>query len=359
MFRVECPKLAYDRIVKSELSNLILEKKELIKDILLYRQPFWSDFGSEILEESKEYVFNWENKISDKWNHHREMLEFDEVFEKEDFVFEIEPFLIKYPGFLASLVLGEKVSNPEKFGFPSRRSLEESIASFCVGEKHIIGWKDRSYFWRKEGVKNEISSNEHGDFYASQTDISGEDYVKKEKDLFGEREFRNFSTIKETCNINTIRDYQDWTMFLISILNYAKQIGKEKIHEIINWRSVLGEIGFIGTHTTEAFGGTKFDDYLMERPNLIHGKTLSMFPIFIGKDFIPYVKDDKLIYLVEDNNGEISLDFTGRFFEDHKFSKVNEYTQEDLPHMLRATYRLFARDRTLLPKIMKAFLSNS
>jgi len=358
MFRFECPKPAYDRIVKSELYSLILEKKELIGDILLYRQPFWSDFGKEVLRESVNYVFDWENKISDRWNYYREMLEFDEIFEKEDFVFEIGSFLIKYPGFLASLVLGEKISNFEKFGFPSRRSLEESITSFCIGEKHVVGWEDRSYFWRNGDVKNEISSNEHGDFYASQTDVSGEDYVKKEKDLFGKRESRIFSTIRETCNIIAIRAHQDWTMFLVSILNYAKQIGKKEMYEIVKWQEVLKEIGFVGTNTAEAFGGSKLNDYLMERPNLIHGGNLEMFPIFIGEDFIPYIKDDKLMYIKENKNGEISLDFTERFFEKARFSKVNEYFPEDLPHMLKATYKLFARDRTLLPQIMNSFMNS-
>jgi len=358
MFRFECPKPAYDRIIKSNLYNLILEKKELIRDIILYRQPFWSDFGKKVLEESKTYVYGWKNKISGQWIHYREMLEFDETFEKEDFVFEIAPFLIRYPGFLASLVLGEEISNFEKLGFPSRKSLEESITSFCVGEKHVVGRKDRSYFWRNGNLKNEISSNEHGDFYASQTDVSGEDYVKKEKTIFGEGQIRVIGTVKESPKSNAIRAHQDWTMFLISILKYARHLEKERMPEIVNWKDVLKETGFIGTNTAEAYGGSRFERYLIERPILIQGESLEMFPIFIGEDFIPYVKDNKLIYLMGEGNGEISLDFTGRFFENSKFSKVNEYSPEDIPYMLRATYKLFARDRTLLPKIMEAFINS-
>ena len=42
-------------------------------------------------------------------------------------------------------------------------------------------------------------------------------------------------------------------------------------------------------------------------------------------------------------------------YKDKKFCKVLEYSEKDLPHILTATYKYFARDRSKMHKIMKLF----
>ena len=55
------------------------------------------------------------------------------------------------------------------------------------------------------------------------------------------------------------------------------------------------------------------------------------------------------------NNGHIELNFPNSIFDGQRFKPVVIYDEDDLPDLLKGTYKLFARDRTPLPKIMDFF----
>ena len=98
----------------------------------------------------------------------------------------------------------------------------------------------------------------------------------------------------------------------------------------------------------------------MEFPVLQDNIKLESFPLYIysrGDNSLAYISENRLSYLEENKNGNISLERFARIYENKKFSKCLEYCEEDLPHVLKTTYKYFARDRSVLPRIMDYFNS--
>lgn len=353
----ECPNPAYYRIIESGIVNEIIERKELIHDILLFQSPYFKE-GIKSFSWAEKVFYEDNRMISEKSEMAKDILEMETVIDKEDYyaVSDFENALLEHPSFLGKLVLGQKILKPKKYGFNSRRSLEEAITSFILGEKYPLIFRDDKYIWRQEDFKNEIILNMHGDLYASQVDVSG----REEKNLFGEDEF---DTIKRNVVSNGISAYQDWSQFLVATLRYAKSIGKENISEIIHWKDVLEKEGCVGTNTAECLGGSGGMEemnikFLMDFQVLEKDKELKSLPLFIPyRDirFIPYIEDEKLTYLRESDSGDIIFPEIN-FISYKKFSRGMSYCEKDIPHILKATYKYFARDKSLLPMIMNSFL---
>jgi hypothetical protein len=358
MVNVECSDVAYDRVINSEVGEKILQKKQEIFEILLYKKPFVESVGEDLLEKANEIVFDTSAKISTRTKLYEGVLELQQEIPEKDYIRDIESYLLRYPSFLGLLVLGDDLLDFERYGFPSVKSLEESITAFCVGEKEISRYHVRDFYWRLNGKKNLIASNEHGDFYANQRNVSGENGV--DHTLFGDAEF--FEVFVDDDSSKGISAYQDWSMFLVSLLKYAKYSNLANIYEISNWRDVLNEVGAVGTNTAEAmFGMDYFDSFIYSRSLLVKGEKSKGIPHFVGQSFYPCMEEDKLVFVREpreDEKPDFELDLDDRLGKCNGFVKCVEYSPEDLPHALKATYRLFARDRTVLPKIMEAFYSD-
>jgi len=366
MMDIECPKPAYDRLIKAGLDKKVLIKIKVLHDIFLYNNPFELE-GSKILKIAKDTFSKMpERKISEKTEVSKQILTLKQILDEDKYgivsSFKFGDLLVQYPAFLGYLILRNDLFDFEKYGFPSRASLEESITSFCISNYEIIMDWGRDYLWRSRNFKNLISQNMHGDLYASQTDFSGREC--EEQTLFGIEE--KFDTIKKDSEKKTIYAYQDWSDFLMATLRYSEVIGKAKIPEIVDWKDVLGKVGAVGTATAEAmFGETGIDlklHFLEESPILVKGNKIEGYLLSVkgqNSNFFPYVEDKKLIYLENNENGKTLPEFEGTRLENIKFSRTIEYCEQDLPHVLAAIYRLFARDRSLLPKIMNIFLSQS
>lgn len=358
--QIECPKPAYDRLVQAGIDKRILAKQKYFGESFLYDNPFTQE-GEKILQWAKK-ALSKPNKTYAEIQIGREVLKLEaELIKKENGwrirTEELEELLMTYPTLFAKIVLQDDVEKFEQYGFSSRKSLEETIASFCVGEKETLrGWNDTNYIWRQGNSKNVISLNMHGDLYAGQADISGVE--KTERTLFGEEVIFDTSKLTEW---NGISSHQEWSQFLIATLRYAQAIGKEKIPEIINWRQVLAEVGQVGTNTAEAiFGHGSMDQipFLMEQQLLSEEDTRALLiRIWASNEheFLPCIKDKELLYLAQDQSGEIRLNHS--LLKDRKYAIRIIYKENDLPHILKATYRFFARDKSLLPKIMDAFLN--
>ena len=368
---IECPKPAYDRLIRSGVVERILEKptREAIDHILLYSNPYDEGPGELALEFAERGfpTINPFGKIDlDLTRMYRDILDFFQNFNEEGscILNRFEELLLEHPSFLAHVVLtGIDRETFLKFGFPTRRSLEEAITSFCLGEDHLIRRWGRDYCWRQGNFKNRISLNEHGDLYASQTDVSGEDRI--EETLLGPIEiFDTFKKIDRESKVGAINVYQDWSQFLTVTLKYAEAIGQARMPELVNWKEHLERFGGgVGTCTAEAEFGIGGSDIIVqdlkETPILTEGKKPESLPlsIYSGRDstFLPYIANRNLTYLQEDKNGETIPELEGTRLEDTRFSRRIEYVPEDLPHVLGATYKFFARDRSLLPKIMDMF----
>ncbi|MBI2628629.1 hypothetical protein HYW74_00935 [Candidatus Pacearchaeota archaeon] len=362
--RVVCPKPAYDRLNKSGLIRLIKSKKRQITDLLLLGD-FEGKIGN-LLNQARTNFLKNNKKITERSEMFRDIVEFDLGLDEENFGALSnmrEELTLKHPSLLAYLLLGEKVFDFEKFGFPTRISLEKSIASFCIGEK-LWSFGDREWVWRRGDFRYEISQNVHGDLYAGQIDASGRDYT--EKTLLGD--WNIFDTLKLNIrDFQGIFAYQDWSQFLVASLKYAEAIGKSKMPEIIQWKKVLEQVGAVGTHTAECMfgegGGDFSTEILFDNDIIMEGKKSKKFPACVYGDgnnhYIPYIKNGNICYLFKDKEGEIELEGHGRFFENGRYKIVLEYAPEDLPDVLKATYRFFARDRSMLPKIMNKFIKET
>ena len=201
----------------------------------------------------------------------------------------------------------------------------------------------------------------HGDLYAYQTNVFGKSRI--ENTLFGEIEV--FETYKENESVRGISAYQDWSEFLLATLKYAQFLGKKEIPEIKNWKDFLESLGGgRGTATSEAMFGTNFSEWelemLTETPVLNDKiEKLESFPlrVYSGHDSVsyPYISENKLFYLKENESGNISLEKFSHIYKNKRFSKVLEYSEEDLIPLLSAIYKYFARDRSKMAKILNYF----
>lgn len=366
MSSIECPNPVYYKIVNNlELYSKVLEKKEILSRLLLYRSLYDEKGDTEkIFEKAEKIYFDKKRKISEKSETAKKIIELNREFEKEGnwMPEEFEELLCKHPSFIGQVILGEEIFNYKKYGFSSKKSLEESLTSFCISEQHLLERDYNEDIWRTKNMKNKISLNMHGDLYASQCDVSGKSRI--EKTLFEEVEI--FDTIKkfDYGDYGSISAYQDWSQFLVSLLKYAEYLGKKDIPEIVNWKNVLGKAGGgVGTSTSEAMFGSGVRDVeierLMESPVLSEKiKKLERFPLSIhsqGPSSLCYIENNNLFYLRENENGDVSLEKFSHIYKDKNFSKCLEYCEEDLVPALTATYKYFARDRSLLPKIMNYF----
>ena len=369
---IECPNPAYKRLLKAGLDRRIMERKGILMHLLLNLVDDESDEMFKRVE--KTWNANHRGKISERTKLYEDLYAFVEELDNEDeFVShedkEMRP--VKHPSLLAYAVLGEDVLKFSEFGFPTRRSLEETITSFCIGEGNRIKSWTNEYSWRRRNKKSWLSNGFHGDLWFGQMDVSGED--RKEQTLFGEIEV--FDTMKDVGNTkrNVIADWVDWKTFLIASLKYANAIGKGKMPEIINWRETLEKAGGgVGTFTSEAMFGDVDSpweiewlgkSYVLEEGKTVYDHQNMPLTIMSGIDnsrtlYLPYVSQGNLVYVRsvgEGEAGEITLPLY--FLKGKRFTPHITFTPEDLPELLAGTYRLFARDRRIMPKIINMFLT--
>jgi hypothetical protein len=364
---IECPKFAYEKIVSNKaLYSRIIKKKDSWGDVLLGADFCGKPWG--IIEKAQDYFKDLSDlsKIDRRLKEiFLDILELHLIIEINNyFCTRKEETLIENPTLLAYAVLGKDLANPQKYGFVSRRQLEGSIASFCIGEHWNIGYTyGERYVWRNRQYKNYFCNAPHGDLFLSQKDVS--DYHHTFDTFFGAEE--DFDTWKDTeeCT-NCLTSFQNWSNLLMCVLRYAEAIGKGRLPEITNWREI--EKGLDGTipATGEAFGGNpNFHlNFIQDTPILIEGKDVDTMPLCVVSGIsdeaflnLAYVKDGKLCLLREDKNGSISPLDKG-YFKGKRYSIHMEFDESDLPDLLKGIYKLYSRDRTELPEIMDLYMKN-
>ncbi|MBS3073578.1 hypothetical protein J4465_02175 [Candidatus Pacearchaeota archaeon] len=361
--RIECPNPAYERIINSNIRNQIFNKKREIETLFIYHNLYQEPI-EEILEDARKYLFDIKKKISQKTVIYQDILNLEVDLNENEFITsrDMVPHLMNHPSLLGFLVLGEGLFDFKQCGFPSRRSLEESITSFCIGERNTFDICTRDYCWRNGDYKNVANQSIHGDMFISQIDVSGKTW--NELTFFGEE--THFDTFKKDSIDSGIAAYQDWSEFLISLLKYADHLGMKDIPEIINWKEIMEQGGAVHCNSAEGLFGSSSLEYRMVEGKIKEDILLkdkqekpNGFPIIIpyaqGHIYVPFLVKDKLLYLVENENGDIEI--PGGYFEGKKFSRQIIYDSKDLPEALKATYKLFSRDRRKIPVIMNAFLS--
>ncbi len=365
---VECPKPAYERIVNSELKERILKRAKKVSDITLYG----FDDSADRLFKIARRNFDLSDRVNEERDLWREFLELEDEIKKQNISVSSAgayEMLSRYPCVLGYAVLEGDLFDFGRFGFPNRKSLQEAITSFCIGERQEFNelLRREDYFWRGNNgnTKNNLSNGFHGDLYAGQIDVSGKDL--KEETLFGSVD--NFDSVKYSDERKGISvHYGAWSPFLISALKYAEHLGQKNMSIIKNWKQALDSVGgAVGTNTAECeFGGS--DSYwhlenMLKNSLVVQGREISMenHPICISAGekvvYYPFVDSDgKMSYVLEDEKGEVELPAPRKsIWEGKKYQKILEYDADDLDNLLKGTYRLFARDRGELNYIMDVF----
>lgn len=351
---IECPKPALDKLKKAGLVDRLARDRDkwfsAATSLYFDRGDFYDVFDKAI-----KYLENTST------NTHRPFFKritdlIDET--RKDSCLRPEDTLMNYPEVMAYIILGDDVFRFADYGYETQKQLEESVTSFCLGYSVVPRFNDSSYYWVYGDYKNLLSNSYHGDCHIFQTDISGRYF--HEKTLFGEREV--FDTWKNTdeCRKMISAHYDNWESWLAILLKYAKEIGRENIPEITNWRDVLREVGESHVNATEAEFGDFSDFFGLELPVMVEGRKLEAFPITINgddqKDYIPFVKDKRLLIIVNDKDGNMEFpEYPDSYFSNKKFKQVLAYEESDLTDLLKGTYKLFARDRSRMPKIIESF----
>jgi len=339
MYSIECPLPALKKLKESGLDKKILKAKDKWQNVL-FGMWFSGEF-SDVFDEAREKL---DSAISSSEKAmYNSLLDLEAEIEKDDYLNKKDG-LVNYPSALAYLAIGRDLLKFSKYGFYTRRQLEETITSFCFSDQ--LDRRD-ACTWINGNYKNIIKQTDHADLDVTQKDISGRHYV--EETLFGPVEV--FDTIKEGTGKGIGGD-QNWTMFLLSILKYAEAIGKKRMYEIVNWKKVIEEVGAKGSNTAEAMFGGKLESFIFDRELLVDGKEPESFPLRT-ENAIPYVNAGKLYFLREDSNGKIKFDY--RLLHG-KYSEAAVFDESDLPDLLRGTYRFYARDRSEIPQMLEMFL---
>jgi hypothetical protein len=349
---VECSRTAFDKLKKAGIIERIQKKRKLISNLFGYLDIPYTPVG--------EVLFGWAEDqtrelgaLTEKRRVAENIIQYRMAVENEFLTCEKwESQITKYPGFLGALVLKDDLLKFEDYGFPSRKSLEEAIVGYCFGDQNVR----RSYggisTWISGNCKNVICVNAHGDLSAFQKDISGNE--RTETTLFGEEVV--FDSIKRNSTIGGIDAYQDWSGFLIATLQYARAIGQEIHPDIVNWRDTMKILKIHATNSAEAFGGSEDSfmwmmDWKFLKKGDIPGKNgISLAIDHQSERYYPYLDGENLVY-----SGINEVNLETKSVEQYK--KCMTYTPKDIPHILHATYRFFARDRSRIPKIMDRFIS--
>lgn len=335
-----CLDWAYKKIRDSEIVQRILDKEKEIEECIM-----GYDFNDSFFDEAENSVINGVIEDSSV----RDIFYLD--FELDNSWVDYKNCFLKYPSYLARFILGDDVEKFEEYGFPCKRSLEEAVSCFAINKEFKGQIYEDVFNWRNRGFKNEFFMNNHGDLHVSQIESS----EKTEKNLFG-IELRRAYKIDPLGK--GIANYQDCSSFLISLLKYADKIGKRDIREIVDWRGVLEEVGGVGNDSAEAFGGSntwgiEYDmEYELAELGNEFKENEKYFKIPSGnyyRETISCFDNGKLVFLSSDEGGDI--EFNGKIY-----SRRIEYDKNDLPDALKGTYRLFCRDRSLIPVIMNEFL---
>ncbi|MCA9485255.1 MAG: hypothetical protein KC506_00220 [Nanoarchaeota archaeon] len=356
--RLECPTPAYDRLVESGLETKIVSKGRDISDLFSRGIYLESENCPDVVDWAEHIISTPADKIDELREIAKDILNLKHKCDELDYLSgihlnEMERMFIENPGFLARLVLWDEVLRFDKFGFVSRRSLEQAVVSYCFGEKEKLQ-NQKDAVWRNGDKKNRISLNVHGDLYVEQIDVSGKETL--EETLFCE--VPSFESYKFTGRLGSFHAPQDWSQFLVSILKYSEELGMERIPEIVNWKDVMNIGGIVGTNTAEAlggFGGFDNTEFLIDSTLLGGAKDGKYLPLRINTIFVPYFDEGTLRYLSRSEDGQRDLSRFGRIFEGARYKEEVVFDSKDIIPALKANYRYFARDRGDLVRIMNAF----
>jgi len=323
--RPVCTERTYDLLDKANILSIAQNSRDGLKTLFLYR-TVWEGAPKQTLEELKS------SKDATLSEDLKDALDLEQKLDSGT-IFDINPVVFEHPFLVARMVLGKELDNFGNYGFNSKKDFATAVATYCMEEKDHIDKDIKRYCWRNKNFRNFVDLSTHGDLHVSQTDLS---------DTTGKIVLTD--PTREGFGIK-----QDWSPFLVSVLKYSQLIGKQEIPEIKNWRETAVPI------RTSNFWGSKIpdrsDDLAFGLEGMFdRGIGPSDAPLFINDNTISYFRDGNLEFLREHKEGDIEL-YQGRL----KMKKFMTFTPDDLTHLLKANYKLYARSVSDMAQIMDHF----
>lgn len=330
---IECSNSAYEKLQVLGIQQRTKLVKEELTQIFLYR-TIWAGEANKILEATKRAkqsgaVLNEEKK---------DILSLEAELEADSFILRIDPFVIKHPFLVAKIVLGKDLGKFSQYSFSSKKNLASAINAYCIGERKAINDDKESYVWRQRENKNNICLVDHGDLSVSQIDVS----KKEESGVLIDPPSSGFGL------------QQDWSPFLISVLKYAQSIGKRDIPEIKDWQELVRTL-----RTSNPWGNDYSKDFTKTELHLaaqfnddLSGAGNNNLVLWINDRVLPHFNDGALDILRLDEKGDLEISLYKR---PAKCQRIAHYIPEDIPHLLKANYQLYARSVNDMAKIMHQF----
>lgn len=330
---IECSNQTYERLQSLQIEKRARLVREDLKQIFLHR-TIWQGKSNQILKDARTVKQSGALLTEEQ----KDILSLESRLEKEDFVSQMEPFAIEHPFLVAKIILGDDLDKFSQYGFNSKKNLAGAITAYCIGERDIIEGYKRNYIWRQGDYKNKVELIDHGDLFVNQKDVSG----KEDSGVLIEPLTSGFGL------------EQDWSPFLISVLKYAKAIGKNNMSEIKNWQELIREL-----RTSNPWGIDYSDDFTeyamhlnMQFNDELLGIGKNCSRLWINQSVLPYFNEGALDFLRRSKNGELEIQV---FHEPENFDRIAHYIPEDIPHLLKANYQLYARSVDDMAKIMYWF----
>jgi hypothetical protein len=327
----ECANWAYQKLQEIEILERARKVEEDLTSIFLLRTIYDGKTG-QIVEGSRKAKPNEEEQ---------DILSLEAELEAELNVLQMNPHVIKHPFLVAKVVLGDDLEKFSQYAFSSKKDLASAVTAYCIGEMGVIKSDTRVNIWRQGIHKNVVQLlSTNGDMFTTQTDVSG---------------IENSGVLIDPLTSGYSLD-QEWSPFLITVLKYAQAIGKSDLPEIKEWQKLIEKL-----RVGQFWSGNKDFDFTKMRSNLagqfkreLYGTGDKNLPLWINDDthVLPYFNNGELDILQESEKGEIEMEL---YRKDQKFQRVAHYIPEDLPHLLKANYQLYARNVDDMAKIMYHF----
>jgi hypothetical protein len=323
---IECSNIDYNKLQAIGIEERTKQVKEELSDIFLHKM-IWDGKVNLILENARQSLDEEQEDILSL------EAEIEAELESPGYIAQMDPFVIKHPFLVAQLVLGDDLDNFSQYGYSSRKDLANAVSAYCIGERKVIQKNREVYIWRQREYKNTVTLMDHGDMNVSQVNVEGSGVLMDPP--------RSGYGLK-----------QDWSSFLIPILRYAQAIGEKDIPEIKNWQELIKEL-------RRNTWGDDFSDFTEEELSLtmLYGRELSgtsdgNLKLWINSSILPHLNGRNLDILRTSETGDVEVPIFGH---PQKFQKIANYVPEDIPHLVKANYQLYARSVNDIAKVMYWF----
>lgn len=296
---------------------------------------------------------------------------------------------LKHPLAIAVSLFRERLMEFPRLGFASSRAFASAVAASA----ELLYCTNRcdEYWLGSDGRLTFVSRNEHGDMHVSQVALPTEQAtlaasLPTQLDLFQPvtQSDEVSPALKDgalpVAPIATLNQWQDWSPMLGSLLIFARKAGATNLREIAEYPTVLQELDRSAAATGEAMFGTD----LMFLPQFVRDESvldLASTPLEFPNTFCASPGENASTYAAIYHDKKLWFPLMNQLTqrarsavtpetpfaeclrrelqreieEPATSSQVVRFSVADLPHALRATYRLFCRDPRRVEALLKLF----